>query len=93
MSICHGESHRTATPSEEKARCRKAFCRLMTKRKKTTFMSAVSVTYFFQAKECLNLSTAIAYPVGIIVAALFLGIFLWREWAGHKNDVKLSADT
>ena len=58
-----------------------------------TFMSAVSVTYFFQAKECLNLSTAIAYPVGIIVAALFLGIFLWREWAGHKNDVKLSADT
>ena len=33
MSDCHGESHRTATPSEEKARCNKAFCRLMTNRK------------------------------------------------------------
>ena len=33
MSDCHGEPHRTATPSEEKARCNKAFCRLMTNRK------------------------------------------------------------
>jgi hypothetical protein len=41
MSDCHGEPHRTATPSEEKARCNKAFCRLMTNRKKTAFMSAV----------------------------------------------------
>jgi carbon starvation protein CstA len=41
-----------------------------------TFMSAVSMTYFFYASECLNLGTAIAYPVGIILAALFLGIFL-----------------
>jgi carbon starvation protein CstA len=41
-----------------------------------TFMSAVSMTYFFYAKECLNLGTTIAYPVGIILAALFLGIFL-----------------
>ena len=57
-----------------------------------TFMSAVSVTYFIQAKECLNMSTAIAYPVGIVAAALFLGIFLWREWVGHKNDVKTSVN-
>ena len=41
MSDCHGEPHRTATPSEEKARCNKAFCRLITNRKKTAFMSAV----------------------------------------------------
>lgn len=39
-------------------------------------MSAVSMTYFFCADECLGLSTAVAYPVGIILAALFLGIFI-----------------
>ena len=27
MSDCHGSPHRTAMPSEEKARCNKAFCR------------------------------------------------------------------
>ena len=41
MSMSHGRPHRTAMPSEEKARCNKAFCRLMTNRKKTAFMSAV----------------------------------------------------
>ncbi len=41
-----------------------------------TFMSAVSMTYFFYAKECLNLGTAIAYPAGIILAVVFLGIFM-----------------
>ena len=41
-----------------------------------TFMSAVSVTYFFYAPECLNLGTKIAYPIGIIAAVVFLGIFL-----------------
>ncbi|MGI5973607.1 MAG: hypothetical protein ACOX67_07590 [Oscillospiraceae bacterium] len=30
-----------------------------------TFMTAVSVTYFFQTPECLRLSTSVAYPVGI----------------------------
>lgn len=40
-----------------------------------TFMSAVSMTYFFYAPECLNLGTKIAYPVGIVIAILFLGIF------------------
>jgi hypothetical protein len=39
-------------------------------------MSAVSATYFVAAPECLHLSTSIAYPVGIVVAVLFLGIFL-----------------
>ena len=44
-----------------------------------TFMSAVSMTYFFCAPECLGafgLTTAIAYPVGIVLAACFLFIFI-----------------
>ena len=41
-----------------------------------TFMSAVSMTYFFCAEECLGLSTTIAYPIGIILAVVFLGIFI-----------------
>lgn len=43
------------------------------------FMSAVSVTYFFYAPECLHLSTAIAYPAGMMAAAGFLGIFLFHS--------------
>ena len=42
-----------------------------------TFMSAVSMTYFFYAKECLGLGTAVAYPAGIILAAGFPAIFLY----------------
>lgn len=42
-----------------------------------TFMSAVSITYFVAAGECLNLGTAIAYPIGIVAAIAFLGIFLY----------------
>jgi len=47
-----------------------------------TFMSAVSITYFCMAPECLgmisalNNNTAVAYPVGIIAAVCFLAIFL-----------------
>lgn len=41
-----------------------------------TFMTAVSVTYFFFAKECLNLGTTIAYPIGIIAAIICLCVFL-----------------
>ena len=47
-----------------------------------TFMSAVSATYFCMAPECLGLikgltnNTAVAYPVGIITAVVFLCIFL-----------------
>lgn len=48
-----------------------------------TFMSAVSMTYFFSAPECLHLSTAIAYPVGIVLAALFLGIFMYSTRKQH----------
>ncbi len=49
-----------------------------------TFMSAVSATYFVYAKECLNLGTSFAYPIGIIFAALLLGIFLYTI---KKRDV------
>ncbi len=44
-----------------------------------TFMSAVSVTYFLMAPECLGafgIGATVAYPVGIVVALAFLGIFL-----------------
>lgn len=54
-----------------------------------TFMSAVSMTYFFYAKECLNLGTAIAYPAGIAFAILFLGIFLFtinKQGSVHDNQ-------
>lgn len=49
-----------------------------------TFMSAVSATYFVAAPECLHMSLSIAYPVGIVVAALFLGIFLVQA-RKHKD--------
>ena len=32
---------------------------------------------FFYAKECLNLGTKVAYPAGIIIAAVFFGIFMY----------------
>jgi carbon starvation protein CstA len=47
-----------------------------------TFMSAVSVTYLMYAPECFNLikqgqtGIVISYTVGIIVAAVFLAVFL-----------------
>ena len=54
-----------------------------------TFMSAVSATYFILAPECLGgfvnqktaegatiYNTMVAYPIGILVAVLFLGLFL-----------------
>jgi len=41
-----------------------------------TFMSAVSVTYFISASECLGLSTSIAYPTGAAFAAAMLVIFV-----------------
>ena len=54
-----------------------------------TFMSAVSATYFILAPECLGgfvnqktaegatiYNTMVAYPIGIIVAVLFLVLFL-----------------
>ena len=55
-----------------------------------TFMSAVSATYFVAAPECLHLSTAVAYPAGIVVAVAFLGIFLYSI---KKRNVTPQYDT
>ena len=63
-----------------------------------TFMTAVSITYFMLGNECLgqflnkggNFNTALAYPVGIVFAALFLGIFLYSI---KKRDVKPQYET
>jgi len=47
-----------------------------------TFMSAVSVTYLMYAPECFNLikqgqtGIVISYAVGVVVAVIFLAIFL-----------------
>lgn len=51
-----------------------------------TFMTAVSITYFFQAPECLHLSTSIAYPVGLIVAAAFLIYFCYYAFIRNKDE-------
>ena len=63
-----------------------------------TFMSAVSITYFMLGNECLgqflnkggDFNTPLAYPVGIVFAALFLGIFLYSI---KKRDVKPQYET
>ena len=54
-----------------------------------TFMSAVSATYFSMAPECLGLipffknNVAFAYPFGIVVAVVFLGLFM-KASAKHR---------
>ena len=68
-----------------------------------TFMSAVSATYFVLAPECLGklvntyeegklvaYNTLVAYPIGIVVAVLFLGIFLYSI---KKRKVSPQYDT
>ena len=63
-----------------------------------TFMTAVSITSFMLGNECLGqflnkggvYNTALAYPVGILFAALFLGIFLYSI---KKRDVKPQYET
>ncbi len=47
-------------------------------------MTAVSVTYFFQAPECLHLSTAIAYPVGIVVAVSLFVLFCVKTFGQQE---------
>lgn len=44
------------------------------------FMSAVSCTYILYAEEGFKLSTLVAYPVGILFAALCLGLFLFKTF-------------
>ena len=59
-----------------------------------TFMSAVSITYFMCAPECLGLipafknNYAVAYPAGIIAAVVFLAIFLFAASKVQKISKK-----
>lgn len=56
-------------------------------------MSAVSCTYILMAKEGFQLSTAIAYPVGILFAAVCLGTFVYTCVMGKgKNAESPSAE-
>jgi carbon starvation protein CstA len=41
-----------------------------------TFMSAVTSTYILVAKEGLRLSTTIAYPIGLVFAAVCFGFYI-----------------
>ena len=53
------------------------------------FMSAVSMTYFFCAPECLGaigLTTTVAYPAGIILAAVFLLLFMRATKQPYNSD-------
>lgn len=54
-----------------------------------TFMSAVTCTYFFMAPECLHLSTAVAYPVGIIFAVACAAVYVVKGVI--PNSKKLDA--
>lgn len=56
-----------------------------------TFMSAVSCTYILMAQEGLRLSTAIAYPVGILFAALCLGTFVYTCVMGKGKNANAEA--
>ena len=66
-----------------------------------TFMSAVSCTYFILAPECLGgllngktadgaviYNTAVAYPIGIVFAAILLAVFIR---ATKKHGTKKNA--
>lgn len=52
-----------------------------------TFMSAVSATYILMADEGFKLSTSIAYPVGLLVAVVFVAIYVVKIWkpSNSKN--------
>ncbi len=59
-----------------------------------TFMSAVSITYFSMAPECLGLipffknNIMVAYPLGVAAAILFLALFMM---ATKRHDVNTKA--
>ena len=61
-----------------------------------TFMSAVSMTYFMMAGECMGLisffknNKAVGYPVGIIFAAACLYLFLSKAKNASKKAAKVA---
>lgn len=53
-----------------------------------TFMSAVSMTYILVADEGMGLSKEIAYPIGIVFAAvLFVGYLMWNRKISAKRSL------
>jgi carbon starvation protein CstA len=61
-----------------------------------TFMSAVSMTYFMMAGECMGLiaffknNAKVGYPVGIIFAVGCLALFLSKAKNAAKNAAKVA---
>ena len=61
-----------------------------------TFMSAVSMTYFMMAGECMGLiaffknNKAVAYPVGLIFAACCLALFLTKAKKAAEKAAKVA---
>ena len=53
-----------------------------------TFMSAVSLTYILMASEGFRLPSSIAYPAGIVFAAVLFGVYVY---AYHKVKKPLAA--
>lgn len=51
-----------------------------------TFMTGVVTTYILQAPEGFKLSTSISYPIGLVSAAIALGVFIYkiRSYSGNK---------
>lgn len=56
-----------------------------------TFMSAVSSTYILMAKEGLQISTTIAYPIGILFAAACFGTFYYTTVLGKGRNATASS--
>ena len=56
-----------------------------------TFMTAVSFTYILQAPEGFKLSTSIAYPLGLALTVLIVGLFTYKAVKEKQND-KLSIE-
>lgn len=50
-----------------------------------TFMSAVSLTYILMAPEGFKLSNSIAYPAGLVFAAVCLLVFVKNTYYKNKN--------
>ena len=61
-----------------------------------TFMSAVSMTYFMMAGECMGLiaffknNKAVGYPVGLIFAACCLALFLSKAKNAAAKAAKVA---
>lgn len=57
-----------------------------------TFMSAVSFTYILIAKEGFQLSTGIAYPAGILFAAVCFGAFVYTCVLGKGKNASAASE-